>query len=137
MTRNTILVVDDDDGIRDSVSEWFRLYGWKVLSASCLEQASEYLRTDIANIAIVVSDDHMGGFGLNGSDLYNMRSTDLQIHGIPFILMTGTSRMDFIEAARAYGMLVIQKPIRLHVLSSMLRTLLGQSSAPSFGSREL
>jgi len=119
--RDTILVVDDVPELCELIQLYLvQVFGWRVLTANGVEAATEALRTEISRVAAVISDDKMGGFGKNGSDLYFQRSVDLEIHSIPFILMSGTSDANFIETAESFGMHPIGKPFRLPELAAFL-----------------
>ena len=119
--RDTILVVDDVPELCELIQLYLvQVFGWRVLTANRVEAATEALRTEISRVAAVISDDKMGGFGKNGSDLYFQRSVDLEIHSIPFILMSGTSDANFIETAKSFGMHPIGKPFRLPELAAFL-----------------
>ena len=119
--RDTILVVDDVPELCELIQLYLvQVFGWRVLTANGVEAATEALRTEISRVAAVISDDKMGGFGKNGSDLYFQRSVDLEIHSIPFILMSGTSDANFIETAKSFGMHPIGKPFRLPELAAFL-----------------
>jgi DNA-binding response OmpR family regulator len=123
MFRDTILVVDDDELVLEIVVLHVQHWGWRVIQANSLDAASALLRTEIARVAAVISDDHMGGYGLNGSDLYNMRSLDFTLNGIPFFLMTGSIEPGFAQAARDFGMHVVFKPINFTDLRGRVRDL--------------
>jgi DNA-binding NtrC family response regulator len=128
-----ILIVDDNELLRELLRDYFRQFGWEVLEADGLVSASKILGASATRIAIVLSDDAMGGEGLNGSDLFFQRSTDLEIHGIPFVLMTGAlADLAFIKAAEEFGMKVLQKPFSLGRAADMVRSLVKQwPSQPS------
>ncbi len=56
----TILVVDDEEPVRNVVSEVFRRDGYRVLSADSALRALELWREDRGTIDLVVTDFHLG-----------------------------------------------------------------------------
>lgn len=124
MKRDTILVVDDVPELCDMIELYLtQMFGWRVLKANGIEGATVVLRKEIGRVAAVISDDKMGGVGKNGSDLYFQRSLDLEIHSIPFVLMSGTNDAHFIEIAKSFGMHPVGKPFRLPELAVLLHGL--------------
>lgn len=124
MAKDTILVVDDVPELCDLIELYLtQVFGWRVLKANGIEEAMEVLRKEIGRVAAVISDDKMGGVGKNGSDLYFQRSLDLEIHSIPFVLMSGTSDRGFVVTAESFGMHPIGKPFRLPALAEHLHGL--------------
>ena len=49
----TVLVLDDDEAVRDSLSDFFEDHGWKVLTAATAEEALEVLTEESPDGAIV------------------------------------------------------------------------------------
>ena len=136
MARDTILVVDDVPELSEMIQLYLaQLFGWRVVTANNIEEATEMLRMEIGRVAAVISDDKMGGVGKNGSDLYFQRSSDLEAHSIPFILMSGTNDAHFIETAKSFGMHPVGKSFRLPALAELLHRLVPvpvrQLSVPS------
>ncbi len=131
MARDTILVVDDDPDLRQVLMMYLGdTLGWRVLEADGVESATDVLRVEIQRIAVIISDDRMGGYGRNGSDLFFQRSLDLHIHDIPFVLLSGTSEPQFLATAREFGMVPVRKPVRLNVLGALLDTLISTMPLP-------
>ena len=129
--RNTILVVDDDEAVREMLSRMIATLGWYVLVANGVEQGLELLTAHLHSIALVISDGHMGGYGKDGSDLYFFAKSDLEEAKIPFVLLSGNTDPAFLSETARVGMAVAQKPIRLGTLGILLANLIG--SAPQEG----
>lgn len=134
--RDAMLIVDDNEHVLRLLREHFEEIGWVVFEAGNLESAFRILRENAARIAIILSDDAMGGKGLDGSDLFFRCSGVLETNGIPFILMTGALvDFTFMEATERAGMRVLQKPFRLGKVEGMVRSLVKewprQAPAPS------
>ncbi len=125
MARDTILIVDDDSDLRQVIGLYLSAgLGWRVLEADGVESATDTLRVEIGRVAVIISDDHMGGYGKNGADLFLQRSVELYIHRIPFVLLSGTDSQEFLETAESFGMIPARKPIKLDALGALLEKII-------------
>src|SRR5688572_15281618 len=89
---NTILIVEDDEGLRKSIARTLQSKGWTTLEASNGQEAQSLFGTE--KIDVILSDIKMPK--MHGIELLHfVRKTS----SIPFILMTGFS--DIIEASEA------------------------------------
>lgn len=108
-----ILIVDDDDGIRESLSLFFSSYDHHICEADNGETALEIL--DIERIDLVLSDIYMPK--MNGHDLLKRIKQSPQLKNIVVILITGfgeiKSAIDAIKEG-AYDYLV--KPLNMNDL---------------------
>lgn len=64
-TGSCILVVDDDEGVRENLAELFELVGYSVLTAANASEAMEELRKH--DVDLLLTDHRMPG--LNGLEL--------------------------------------------------------------------
>ena len=79
----TIAIVDDEQDMRESISQWLSLSGYRTITFSSAEAALKNLESDFAGIFI--SDIKMPG--MDGiSFLKRLQSIDNQL---PVILITG------------------------------------------------
>ncbi|MBN2040601.1 MAG: response regulator [Spirochaetes bacterium] len=60
---NTVLIIDDEDFIRQSLADFFEDRQWNVLQAESGEQALELLKTESPDVALV--DIRLGGMDGN------------------------------------------------------------------------
>lgn len=126
--KDTILVVDDSpDVLRMLVQNFRNALGWRVFGADGVESATALMKRELPRIALVISDDHMGGYGKNGADLFLQRSLDLELNRIPFILASGGNSAEFMAVAREFGMHPVRKPYSLDSLHELVRGLVGDS----------
>jgi diguanylate cyclase (GGDEF)-like protein len=115
-TGNTVLVVDDEQDIRELVAEWLGAHGYAVRTADSASAALRVLETD-TSIGLVFTDIVMPG-GLDGFDLG--RQAELIHPGIKLLYMSGYAASAMIRAARGEAARVLRKPFRLdHVLESV------------------
>ena len=61
----TILIVDDDEGARDSLTKYLQSCGWNTLTAESGEKAIEFVKSGQGDI--IISDVRMPG--MNGIEL--------------------------------------------------------------------
>jgi PAS domain S-box-containing protein len=117
---HSVLVVDDEDGIRELVSEGLGARGMAVESVSSCEEALSILT--IRQFDVVLCDYNLPG--LNGEELFE-RLCRQGSNPARFIFMTG----DMLDASamdryRALGARAIQKPFQLSGLAAILTEVL-------------
>lgn len=129
MTNNTILVVDDEIGIRELLSEILRDEGYRVVLAENAEQARTWrsqTRPDLVLLDIWMPDTD--GITL----LKDWASGGLLT--MPVVMMSGHGTIDTaVEATRIGAFGYLEKPIPLQKLLSTVGRALrgGQSKQPS------
>jgi len=108
MAQQRMLVVDDEEAIRFSLTDYFSLRGFEVESATELEQAEALL--EAARFDVVIADLRLTGIhGTEGLDLIRYvreRSRDTRI-----ILLTAYGNSDVRDEAARRGVdAFLQKP---------------------------
>ena len=106
MSKGSLLLVDDDRGVLESMADWLREQGFGVLEASSRVQAEEWL--DRQPVDLVLSDIRLPDG--DGFDLleYSRRCS----HRVSVILMTGYATVETgIEALRAGAFDLLTKPL--------------------------
>lgn len=81
----TILVIDDDDGIRIMISTVMKKEGFGILEADNGAEGLDIAKERLPDL--IISDVMMSG--MNGFMLREMLKDDSETAKIPFILMTG------------------------------------------------
>ena len=104
----TVLIVDDDDSVRDSTACMLETMGWKVKTASSVEIGV----TMVSGANVILSAPEMKPF--SGVDFFKM----IEQKEIPFILMSGSR--DAPEIAREIGITFVVKPIDFKALGKIL-----------------
>jgi EAL domain-containing protein (putative c-di-GMP-specific phosphodiesterase class I) len=112
--KGRVLIVDDEDVLREAYAEILREEGYEVETAGSSAQAIDVL--DLlkrSELDVVLSDIQMPG--MNGVQLLRaVRERDLDL---PVILMTGRPTVDTAARAVEYGALrYLLKPIKMDVL---------------------
>ena len=114
----TILIVDDDPGIRSSMSDFIDFAGYKPLKAESAFEAIEILKTN--HIDVVVTDIMMPG--MNGLELTDVIKKD---YDSEVIVITGYSGdFSYVDAIGKGASDFIFKPFRLEELLLRLKRVL-------------
>jgi CheY-like chemotaxis protein len=113
--QRTILVVDDDSAIRDSLSELLQDEGYLVARAQNGQQALEFLRANGAPCLILL--DLMMPV-MDGFEFIDQQRGDPALAGIPVVVITaaGDHRSRGVQARQ-----VLPKPIRAETLMTTVR----------------
>jgi CheY-like chemotaxis protein len=113
----TVLVVDDDADLRDSIEAALASHGHPVVQAADGAEALAWLKTGGTDPCLVLLDLMMPG--MNGFELRSRMNADPALAAIPVVVITGAGllaerRADELEAE------VLAKPIEL---ATLLRTV--------------
>ena len=117
----TILVVEDELGIRELVRDVLQMAGYEVLIAPNSEEALREAQSYGKPIQLVITDLIMPGVdGLELSRRLKARQPDIKV-----ILMSGygEDRIDEVGGLQA-GMAVLEKPFTTPILLSKVRVIL-------------
>jgi CheY-like chemotaxis protein len=121
-----VLVIDDDELIRDSMGGLLRNWGCRVLTAgssiAALTQLAEHgLRPDL-----IISDYHLAN-GMTGiAAVAQIRSATAPT--IPAFLVTGDTAAERMHDANASGLLLLHKPVAPMTLRALVSRLLRDTS---------
>jgi len=117
----TILVVDDEEGVREVASQYLSSRGYKVLSAESGAQALELAGTQSGPIHVLVTDTVMPG--MSGPALAKKLLAARPETKVLYI--SGYAEdTSLLEDARARGDAFLQKPFGLDSLAEKLRAIL-------------
>lgn len=118
---NSILIVDDDSAIKESVEEYLKLLSYNVKSAQNADEALEILKTFKAEV--VLTDIMMQG--MDGLELTRIIKED---HNIDVMVMTGYSAdYSYEEAVKAGASDFIFKPFRFEELDLRIKRVLRET----------
>jgi len=126
MSKGTILLVDDEENVINSIRRSLRKEGYQILSCTNARQALELLQTE--DVDLIISDQRMPG--MSGMD-FLIQAKKLRPHTIR-ILLTGYSDMEVAIKAINEGKLFrfLSKPwddteLKVTILNAMkLRKIL-------------
>ena len=113
----TVLIVDDEESIREIVQDGLLAYGMKVHAAGSSEEALSYLATNACEI--VLCDFNLPG--MNGEQLFEQVQIQRGNSAPRFVFMTG-ELVDSSVSARHQkkGARVLQKPFQISALAALL-----------------
>ena len=120
----TVLVLDDDPAIRDSMQRLLQVYGYSPLTAATLDEAIDVIGR--APVDALILDVRLGD-GSTGLELLRTIRERSEFARAPVLILTGAALSDAEEALitrmRAY---LFQKPEGFHTLLQFLDTLTGR-----------
>lgn len=123
--NSTIVIIDDDEGARDSLRWLLQSAGYTALS---YRSASAYLEaTDGGRPACVILDMHMSG--MNGVEFYPLLKT--RYPDLPIVFVTGHSDQALARDARrlkAEGF--FSKPLDTEALLQQIKSLAAITNVP-------
>jgi len=116
----TILLVDDEEILRQSLEEALQSLGYTVIVAKDGQQAVDSFRQHQEKIALVLSDIVMPN--MNGHEAaQHIRAMNPDI---PYIFMSGYDSSQFSQKAELDNSILIKKPMRIHKLHHYIRQLI-------------
>ncbi len=118
-----VLVVDDEQDIRDCLAEDFAEKGYMPVLAANAEDALQELHTVHAVVSDVNQPDSIGGYGLLGNARARYSPEQL-----PFFLMSGNETD--IEKCIQFAAFPMKKPFEFSILETLLRNALPEHLKP-------
>ena len=126
----TILVVEDDRGVREHLVEMLSEMNYLVLPADSAETALELVAEESRRIDLLLTDVVMPG--MNGRQLVDRALVERP--ALHVLFMTGYARDAIVHEGRLDpGVVLIQKPISPPELSLRLRSMLDGRPARAYG----
>jgi DNA-binding response OmpR family regulator len=120
----TVLVLDDDPGVRSSMERLLQVYGYAALSASTLDEAQDLLKT--ASVQALILDVGLQG-ELTGLDLLRSIRERPEFDKAPILIFTGGVLSDAEEALiTRHRAFLFYKPEGFDTLVQFLDTLTGR-----------
>lgn len=105
MKTNNILVIDDEEFIRESVSKILKGAGFNPITAANLAEASQLIQTEKFDLVICdVMLPHLGGF-----EIVDRLKDDPERKDIPVIIMTGMEN-DVLKMTISHANSILTKP---------------------------
>ena len=121
-----MLIVDDEEGIREIVQEGLSGRGMRVHSVGSSEEAIAWLGKNSAEV--VVCDFNLPG--MNGEKLFDELRRRMGVSVPQFVFMTGELVSSSVaERYQVMGARVLQKPFQLSALAALMTELLQPHSS--------
>jgi DNA-binding NtrC family response regulator len=124
MAQQVVLLVDDDDDVRDTIGDLLEADQFRVLRASDAAQALMMMRDEA--IDMLVTDLAMPG--ADGVTLIQQARKIMP--DLPAILLTGYAEQVSSVAMSAGGFHVLRKPVTADYLTGQIRSLLERPIEP-------
>jgi CheY-like chemotaxis protein len=120
-----LLVVDDDDGIRETLGALLPGYGCRVTTAAGGVEALGLLRSGQTLPCLILADLMMPG--MNGFEFYAQLIRDPALVMIPVVFITGAGRL-IEEKVAGLKAEVLRKPFELGALLTTIERFCGSSA---------
>ena len=119
MSRNKVLVVDDESGVRFGIRDFLEQHGYEIEEAESCDDAQEIFRTSRPDIVIA---DYMLPDGTALDLLPRLKEID---SGIPLLVLTAHGSIDLaVRAIKEGAEQFLTKPLELPTLLVILQRLL-------------
>ena len=120
--QKRILVVDDNEIVREVTKGMLSLLGYNITTVSSGESALEYLKMNSVDLVIL---DMVLGKGMDGLDVY-LRILELH-ENQKTIIISGSSDPERVKQAKLLGAKYIEKPFDMDIIGAAVRGQLGSS----------
>lgn len=122
----TVLVIDDDDMVRASVSEMLSRWECSTIAAENAEAALRILMAQGKMPDAIVADYRLQ---TKGTGMQAIQSLRAQLGNVPAVILTGDTGAIRVQEARQSGFKLLHKPLSGVQLREALSELMGQTSA--------
>lgn len=116
MAKRTILVVDDENGIRSMLGEFLAMFDYDTIIC----KDGEHAIPNIGKADLIITDFNMPP-GMNGAELTKIAKREKP--GMPVIIITGTP---WDIPADHWADAVVEKPFRIEQLKKVIANLLNK-----------
>jgi signal transduction histidine kinase/ActR/RegA family two-component response regulator len=127
LSGKTILVADDEKGIRDAMRILLEQWGCTVITAKSSSEAIATLANLNLSLDVLICDYRLG-VNETGMEFIEKIRNEFN-RDISAILITGDTTSDLIQATESGGSIILHKPLQADVLYSALVQLLTWDSA--------
>ncbi|WP_337876006.1 response regulator, partial [Elioraea sp.] len=122
--RGTVLLVEDEDGVRRLSTRALESAGWRVLAAASGEAAMQMLEAEPGPPSVLVSDVVMPG--MDGTQV--VRAVRARHPGLPVVLVSGYSESAALEGLPEEDLHFLPKPYTLRQLVARVEQLAAEAA---------
>jgi two-component system, NtrC family, nitrogen regulation response regulator NtrX len=125
-TQNTVLVVDDEVGVRETLYQGLSFHGYRVITAASIQEAEQALqRLGVAQIDLVIADINLTA-AYNGQEGYALYQRWSALYPtLRFILISGNPNSQELPQIRAGAVRFLAKPFGIDALVEVIQEVLG------------
>jgi DNA-binding NtrC family response regulator len=125
--QTTILVVDDEEAVRETIVEALGIQGYRVVAAASVEEAEATLhQLGAEGLQLVITDVHLTP-GPQARAGYALAQRWRTMHPrLPVMLMSGDPSNQDLPEVRAGEMQFLLKPFHIKILLETVRDALGR-----------
>lgn len=125
--HDTVLVVEDEMGVREVLQEALSLYGYRVITATTVQEAEGALQClDVTETNLVIIDINLTPvlYAQEGYALYQRWSA--LYPALRFILISGDPNNQELSDIRSGAVRFVAKPFEINALIEVVREVLGR-----------
>jgi DNA-binding NtrC family response regulator len=126
-TRDTVLIVEDEVGVREILREALSFYGYRVIPAATVQEAEKALqRLAVVETNLVITDVNLTSIhhAREGYALYQRWSA--LYPALRFILISGDTNNQELPAIRSGAVRFLAKPFAIDALLKVVQEVLGK-----------
>lgn len=117
----SVLVVDDDPELRESMQRLLAAWGYPVRVAATLQEAVEAAGAQADTLALVLTDYHLGG---NVTGIQVVEAVERRLaRQVSAVMITGDTSAEPIAEAARNGLRLVYKPVEPRVLAALMKSI--------------
>jgi DNA-binding NtrC family response regulator len=126
-THDTVLIVDDEMGVREILREALSFYGYRIITATTVQEAENALQSlGVAEINLVITDINLTP-AQNAHEGYALYQRWSALYpALRFILISGDPDNQELPDVRSGAVRFLAKPFEIDVLREVVRERLGR-----------
>jgi DNA-binding NtrC family response regulator len=126
-THDTVLIVEDEVGVREVLHETLSFGGYQVITAATVQEAESALQSlGVAEINLVITDINLTP-AHNAQDGYALYQCWNALYpALRFILISGDPANRELPDVRSGAVRFLAKPFEIHALLEAVREVLGR-----------
>jgi CheY-like chemotaxis protein len=126
-SQTTVLIVDDEAPVRETLTEILGLYGYRVITAASVEEAEEAKqRVGLEGIHLVIADIHLTPEPQARAGYALAQRWQAMHPGLPFILMSGDTSNQDLPDIRQGTVRFLPKPFGLDIFLEVVQQALDE-----------
>jgi DNA-binding NtrC family response regulator len=126
-SQATVLIIDDEEAVRETLVEVLSIYGYRVITAASVGDAEEAKqRLGLEGIHLLITDIHLMPGGQVRAGYAIAQRWRTQRPGLPIILISGDPSNQDLPEVRDGSLRFLLKPFRIEAFLAAVREALGR-----------